>query len=241
MYVEDNYDEIYHKMLKDTFTAPNQEIVGMSYELINPTSTKIDNSVRAFDVDNAEKFYQWVLSGSSDMSIMKDITNRAIMFDREVGGRNPHYGPRIAKQIDFVVDELFNDPGSRRACIMILDSRDMAFAMAKRDKNTIEYPCTVMLNYFIRDGYLNAHTTMRSNNMCSTVCYDNYNFCRLQEEILSRLNIRGDLMGREPRAQLGSYFHYILNAHIIPGEYKRSDKILGERYGKVTKLAGINV
>ena len=237
MYLEDNYDEIYHRMLKDTFTARNQEIVGMSYELVDPTSTGIDNAVRAFDTENAEKFYQWILSGSGDMSIMKNITKRAIQFDREVDGRSPHYGPRISKQIDFVIDELFENPMSRRACIMILDPRDRAFAMAKREnKNTIEYPCTVMLNYFIRDGYLNAHTMMRSNNMCSTVCYDNYIFCRLQEEVLSRLNRRGDLMGKGPPAALGSYFHYILNAHIIPGEVKRSDKILEKRYGSFVKL-----
>ena len=241
MYIEDNYDEIYHQMLKNTFTAPNQEIVGMSYELTNPTNIIIRNKTRAFDVNNAEKFYQWVLSGSGDMSIMKDITKRAIQFDREIDGRSPHYGPRISKQIDFIIDELFNNPGSRRACIMILDPRDRAFAIAKREnKNTIEYPCTVMLNYFIRDGYFNAHTMMRSNNMCSTICYDNYIFCRLQEEILDRLNTRGDLMGREPRARLGSYFHYILNAHIIPGEIKRSDKILEERYGQVTKLTSVD-
>lgn len=238
MYLEDNYDEIYHRMLKDTFTAPKQEIVGMSYELTNPTSTEIDNSVRAFDTENAEKFYQWILSGSGDMSIMKDITKRAIMFDREVDGRNPHYGPRIADQIDDVIYELFDNPMSRRACIMILHPDDQAFREAKRQGNTIEYPCTVMLNYFIRDGYLNAHTMMRSNNMCSTVCYDNYIFCRLQEEIVCRLNTRGDLMGREPRVHLGSYFHYILNAHIIPGEFKRSDKILEKRYGNIVKLVG---
>ena len=213
----------------------------MSYELINPTSTKIDNSVRAFDVDNAEKFYQWILSGSCDMSIMKDITARASMFDREVDGRNPHYGPRIANQIDQVVEELVSNPGSRRACILILDAADQAFMIAKReDRNTIEYPCTVSLTYFIRNGYLHANTVMRSNNMCSTICYDNYNFCRLQEEIVKRCNLRGDLLGLGPRVHLGYYYHYIINGHIIAGEYKRTNKILEARYGEVTKLTRID-
>jgi len=242
MYLEDTYDEIYHQMLKDVFLAPNHELVGVSYTLRDPTSTKIQSDTRAFDIDNAEKFYQWILSGSGDMSIMKDITKRAIQFDREVDGRNPHYGPRIAKQIDFVIDELFNDPGSRRACIMILDPRDRAFAEAKRHRNTIEYPCTVMLNYFIRNGYLHAHTMMRSNNMCSTVCYDNYIFCRLQEEVVKRLNLRAEIIhtDRVNKVHLGFYFHYILNAHIIQGEIKRTDKILGERYGEVTKLTRVD-
>ena len=241
MYVEDTYDEIYHQMLKDTFLAPNHELVGISYTLKDPTRTAIDNSVRAFDVDNAEKYYQWILSGSGDMSIMKDVTKRAIQFDREVDGRNPHYGPRIANQISAVIDELIENPNSRRACIMILDAGDQAFMIAKRSGSTIEYPCTVMLNYFIRNGYLHAHTMMRSNNMCSTICYDNYNFCRLQEEIVSRLNRRGDLLGVGPGVHLGYYYHYILNAHIVKGEVKRTNKILEKRYGEVTKLTRIDV
>ena len=243
MYLEDTYNEIYHKMLRDTFLAPNHELIGISYTLKDPTSTEIDNPVRAFDVENAEKFYQWVLSGSGDMSIMKEITKRAIQFDREVDGRNPHYGPRIAQQIDYVIDELYEDPGSRRACIMILDPRDRAFAVAKRETHsTIEYPCTVMLNYFIRNGYLHAHTMMRSNNMCSTVCYDNYIFCRLQEEIVCRLNTRATILhpATANKVHLGYYFHYILNGHIIKGEVKRTNKILEEEYGTVTKLTRVD-
>ena len=241
MYIEDTYDEIYHQMLKDTFLAPNSELIGISYTLKDPTSTSINSDVRAFDVENAEKFYQWVLSGSHDMSIMKNVTKRAIQFDREIDGRNPHYGPRIADQINDVVVELVDNPNSRRACILILDAKDEDFRIAKRDnRNTIEYPCTIALTYFIRNGYLHAHSVMRSNNMCSTICYDNYIFCRLQEEIVKRCNTRGDLLGLGPKVHLGYYFHYIINAHIIQGEYKRTNRILEERYGEVTKLTRVN-
>ena len=219
MYMEDDYDEIYHQMLKDVFLAPK---------------------TRAFDLNNAEKFYQWILSGSTDMSIMKDITKRAIQFDREIEGRAPHYGPRIIDQIDEVINELTDNPGTRRACILILSHGDQAFLKPKREfKNTIEYPCTVMLNYFIRNGFLHAHTMMRSNNMCSTVCYDNYIFCRLQEEVIARYNLRAKMLGRSP-AVLGYYYHYILNAHVIKGEIKRTRKILEERYGEVTKLTRVD-
>lgn len=243
MYVEDNYSSIYHQMLKDTFLAPNHELVGISYTLTDPTQTSVDNSVRAFDVENAEKFYQWVLAGDPDMTKMIETTKRAIMFDREVDGRNPHYGPRIGSQIDGVVDELYENPLSRRACILILDAQDQIFLPEKREGNTIEYPCTVMLTYFIRNGYLHAHTMMRSNNMCSTVCYDNYNFCRLQEEIVSRLNRRAEILHptNTNKVFLGFYFHYILNAHIIPGEIKRTNKILEKEYGEVTKLTRVDV
>ncbi len=232
LYLEETYDEIYHQMLKDVYLAPNHEIVGFSYTLKDPTSVGIKSINRAFDLDNAEKFFQWILSGSGDMSIMKKITKRAIQFDREVDGRNPHYGPRIKEQIDNMIDEITARPGSRRACIMILDAEDQAFLAPKRDdRNTIEYPCTIMINYFIRNGYLHSNVTMRSNNMCSTICYDNYIFCRLQQYVVDQINARIDF-----KVHLGFYFHYIVNAHIVPGEVMRAGKILEERYGEITKL-----
>lgn len=240
MYIEDTYDEIYHQMLKDVFRAPNHEVAGISYTLKDPTNLGITNSVRAFDTRNAEKFYQWILSGSSDMQVMKDITKRAIQFDREVDGRNPHYGPRIARQIDEVVNELFERPDSRRACILILDAKDQEFLSHKREGNTIEYPCTISLTYFIRNSYLHAHTVMRSNNVCSTICYDNYIFCRLQAEIVYRLNLKIDLALKGDPIHIGFYLHYIINAHIVKGEFKRSAKILEERYGEVTKLTRVD-
>ena len=233
LYLEDTYDEIYHQMLKDVYAAPNHEVVGLSYTLKYPESLGIKSDTRAFDLDNAEKFYQWILSGSKDMTSMKKLTKRAVQFDREIEGRNPHYGPRIVEQIDDMIDELVARPDSRRACIMILDSKDQVFLPPKReDKNTIEYPCTIMLNYFIRNGYLHSNVTMRSNNVCSTICYDNYIFCRLQQHVVDEINKRIDF-----KVYLGWYFHYIVNAHIIRGEVKRSREILEERYGEVGKLA----
>jgi len=240
MYLEESYDEIYHQMLKDLFLAPNHEVIGMSYTLKNPTSLRIKSKARAFDLNNAEKFYQWILSGSSDISIMRSITKRAIQFDREIDGRNPHYGPRIETQIDEVINELYLNPNSRRACILILDAKDQSFLLPKRKRSTIEYPCTISLTYFIRNNYLHAHTVMRSNNMCSTICYDNYIFCRLQQEIIDRLNLRIDSELKGDIVSIGFYFHYIINAHIIKGEIKRTRKILEERYGEVTKLTRID-
>lgn len=237
LYLEETYDEIYHQLLKDVYLAPNHEIIGMSYTLKNPKSLEIKSDTRAFDLDNAEKFFQWIMSGNSDMTEMKELTKRAIQFDREIKGRNPHYGPRIKEQIDNMIDELVARPKTRRACIMILDAKDQEFLVPKReDHNTIEYPCTIMINYFIRNGYLHSNVTMRSNNVCSTICYDNYIFCKLQQYIVEELNSRLNF-----KIHIGFYFHYIVNAHIVPGEVKRAGKILKERYGEITKLTRVDV
>ena len=225
----ETYDEVYHKVLRAVNQAADREMLGLSYVLENPMRLNIKNKVRAFDTANAEKFFQWIMSGSTDLEGMKQLTKRAEMYDREVDGRNPHYGPRILGQIDEVVEELLQDPTSRRAVIMILEPEDQAFLHEKRLRNTIEYPCTVSLTYFLRRNHLHAHTVMRSNNVTSTICYDNYNFCRLQMTVLGMLNERLG-MDTVPYT-LGMYYHYMINAHIVPGEVKRTRKILDAKFG----------
>lgn len=222
------YDQIYHKLLRTVNMSPDKEVIGMNYILNDPTSLGIDNKVRAFNTANAERFFQWIMSGSTDMEAMKSISPRAQMYDREVDGRNPHYGPRILEQINEVVLELEHRPNTRRAVIMILDEGDQAFLLEKRNRNTIEYPCTVSLTYFIRGDELHAHTVMRSNNVTSTICYDNYIFCKLQAYILGMINAR---MEEGTPYRLGTYHHYMINAHIVPGEVKRTKKILEAKYG----------
>ncbi len=227
LYVKDNFNELYHEMLRDVYKTPGYEIIGLSYVLTNPVERNVINSVRAFEPENAEKFFRWVLSGQKNLDDLKAVTKRAEMYDREVEGRCPHYGPRILPQLTNMIDELHENSNSRRACILILDAGDQIFLPEKRNnRNTIEYPCTVALTYFIRGGYLHAHTMMRSNNMCSTICYDNWNFTRMHETVLDLCNERHMRLG------LGHYFHYITNAHLIPGEVKRTGKILKEHFGE---------
>lgn len=221
-FIGESFSDIYHNVLRICMSAPNHEIFGLSYELQNPLNRSIDNSVRAFDTVNAEKFFQWVLAGDPDLTPLKAVTKRAEMYDREVDGRNPHYGPRILKQLEEMVHELVDRPLSRRAVVLILDAEDQVFLSPKRnDFNTIEYPCCISLTYFVRNNKLYASTVMRSQNVCSTIGYDNWNFTRLQETVLSLLNDHYDIP-----IKLGSYLHYCINAHVIDHEIMRGKDIL---------------
>jgi thymidylate synthase len=217
-----SFNDIFHQILELCMTAPNHEVFGLSYELQNPLDRDIQNSVRAFDPVNAEKFFQWVLAGDPDLAPLKAVTKRAEMYDREVNGRNPHYGPRILKQLEEMVHELVDRPSTRRACMLILDAEDQIFLSAKRnDHNTIEYPCCISLTYFIRDNKLYASTVMRSQNVCSTIGYDNWNFTRLQETVLTLINEHYDIP-----IELGSYLHYAVNAHVIDHEVMKGRDML---------------
>ena len=58
--------------------------------------------------------------------------------------------------------------------------------------------------------------------MVLTVCYDVYNFTKLQEHVANLLGV-----------EVGKYIHTISSAHILPNERELAKKILEERYGSL--------
>lgn len=233
LYVADNYDAIYHDMLRDVYQAPNHEIIGTSFCLQDPKNVAVLNDVRNFELDKAQAFFDWIMSGSEDSSVLRGKNKGADKFNQEVEGRNAFYGPRILKQIDEIINELYENADTRRGCILILDAKDQLFLAPKRNsESNIEYPCTISLNYWIRNGFLYSSALMRSNNMVNTVCYDVFNFTKLQEHICNTINTRIALQGKNSSIALGYYFHYIQNAHIIKSEIELAGKILKESYGE---------
>jgi hypothetical protein len=66
-----------------------------------------------------------------------------------------------------------------------------------------DVPCTCLLQYFIRDGKLNAVTYMRSNDIILGTAYDVFVFTMLQEYIANALGV-----------DMGAYTHVAGSLHI---------------------------
>jgi Thymidylate synthase len=172
-----------------------------------------------------EAFWEFVMSPDGDTSTLVKMNPNAANFATEYDGRNIAYGPRIRDQLEHVLDELEINPGSRRASIVILESRDQEIARAKREYELqkvkkdvkIEYPCTFAMQYFIRDGRLHGHTIMRSNCYVSVVLVDVYVQTRLLMLVADKLDI-----------PLGTYQHTSINAHIPAYQLDKADLIINK-------------
>lgn len=105
------------------------------------------------------------------------------------------YGARIADKIIDVVTKLVNDSSSRQAVLTIYNSNDIA-------ANSKDIPCTVMMQFFIRDNKLHLNVHMRSNDIIYGTPYDIYNFTNLQEAIANTLGI-----------DVGYYYHTVGSWH----------------------------
>lgn len=225
-YTSHNFDDIYSNTIKSIYNNPeyilegSKEIANLSFELTNPINNIVSSKTRDFNMVFAEKFFNWTWTGGSDMTELLDSNKNAQKY-HELEGRNTAYGPRIVKQLPFIIDELKRDKNSRRAVINILEADDKLLLEDKFiGKSKTEYPCTNAITFFIRDNKLNIHVAMRSNNMVLTICYDVYNFTNMLFKVHELLkDTYQDL-------ELGTYHHNIVSAHILEKEYSLAEKIL---------------
>lgn len=118
------------------------------------------------------------------------------------GRRQGAYGPRMRRwhgrvdQLDQVRQLLARDPDSRQGVIQLFDpDRD---TRGHRD-----VPCTLGYRFFVRNGRLQMHTTMRSQDVWLGFPYDVFAATLLQELLAGWLGI-----------EVGEYHHFVDSLHL---------------------------
>ncbi len=142
----------------------------------------------------------WILSGSNDPWIF--TYNRNLTRYADNGRLQGAYGPRIRRwhdevdQLDHVRRLLLRDPDSRQAVVQIYDPQ-------LDTRGYRDVPCTLNYRFFVRQGRLEMHTTMRSNDIWLGLPYDLFTATILQELMAGWLGVR-----------LGSYHHHVDSLHL---------------------------
>lgn len=116
-------------------------------------------------------------------SQMLNFTSDGVRFDG-------HYGERLAcsKQIDYVIDELKRDPGSRRAMVTIWSPE------TDTRPGSLDYPCNVLAMFKVYDGKLDCHVVRRSSDLIWGVPYDHVVFTTIQDVIAASLKMKSGRM-----------------------------------------------
>ena len=204
-----------HKKAQDGFrdSSRDGDVVGEFTDAVfcveDPTRNIVSNPIRRMPMRYAIGELAWYLSGSNRVS---DISRFSKVWERlsdDGETNNSAYGYRIFNKFGFdqwkyVKGLLLADPNSRQAVIHIKDADSHP---------TKDVPCTVYLQFFIRNGKLNLSTHMRSNDLWMGVPYDMFNFCFLQI-----------LMAMELGVEVGQYTHYAGSLHMYARDYETAKK-----------------
>jgi thymidylate synthase len=233
----ENFSEAYVDVLADVFNEPEYECsprgmkikerLGYSFRVSNVRDRIPFLLHRDFGIAYYVAESLWYLSGNNSTDwisyysgFWKDISDDGVTANSAYGARifMPH--ERVAQNIDptwtqwqYVKEELERDPDSRRAVIHIRSAQDSL--LARKD-----VPCTLALQFFIRDSKLHLVASMRSNDAIFGLSYDVPAFTTFQE-----------LMANEMQIECGSYTHVAHSMHIYERHYKMVQDILDNDAG----------
>ena len=157
-----------------------KEIINGTYKVKMPACISlVDRKVnKAFMFAEA----YWILSGSNRLEdVAKFMSGYRNFSDDQVFLRGA-YGPKVVDQLPYIVDTLINDNDSRQAVLTI---------WRERPGQSRDIPCTVAMQFLIRDGKLNSVTTMRSNDIILGFTYDVFTFSMVATAIQLLLRERG--------------------------------------------------
>ncbi len=181
------------------------EVLGAHLCLTDPRRRLVDLApVRVLNPAFAAAEALWILSGSDAPWIY--TYNRRLLDYADDGRLRGAYGPRLrcwsggsgrrVDQLDQVRRLLARDPDSRQAVVQLFDpGRDSA--------GHKDVPCTLGYRFYVRDGRLQMHTTMRSQDLWLGFCYDVFAATVLQELLASWLGV-----------ELGKYHHHVDSLHL---------------------------
>lgn len=191
-------------------TPPNKD--GMR-ELTNVMFTLTDLEHNILAVRDISPSYLlgelfWYFRGDNSLKFISEFSSFWNHLSDDGETCNSAYGYILQhkfgfNQIEKVIELLKRDPGSRRAVLNINTPNEQMI-------ETKDEPCTIAIQFFIRNEQLNCTVMMRSNDIWFGLPYDVAFFTELQKYIAKRLNV-----------PTGTYTHIDVSLHLYPRDFDK--------------------
>jgi len=236
----ENFTEAYVDIVKDVYNNPEfsssprgmkvKEIIGYQFRIINPRNRIPYVAGRDFSIHYMIAELLWYLSGNNSTSWISNYSSFWSKISDDGKTANSAYGARIFKphdrisagldpdwtQWNYIINELKSDPDSRRAVVHIRSPQDSILA-------SLDVPCTLSLQFFLRNDKVHMVTSMRSSDVILGLAYDVPAFTVFQELLALQLTKE---LGRP--IGLGTYTHLSASLHVYERHFKMVEKILDE-------------
>lgn len=149
----------------------------------------------------------WIISGSNRLSDITPYMKIYENFSDDGVFLRGAYGPKVIDQFGYVVDSLVKDLDTRQAVMT---------TWRERPGESKDIPCTVSMQFIIRDGKLNMITTMRSHDIILGATYDMFTFSMIANSVRLLLCARG------VEVNLGELYVTSGSLHIYERHYEQA-------------------
>lgn len=227
--VYDNFTDCYLDLAQQVYNNPDfearprglavREKLACKFSIKNPLDRLPYVPARKFSITYVIAELLWYLSAEDKTAWIANYSSFWNNISDDGQTANSAYGARIFKphpriaggtftQWDYVKEELTRDPDSRRAVIHIRTPWDSV-------KAKLDVPCTLSLQFFIRDEKLQLVVHMRSSDLILGIAYDIPAFTLMQE-----------LMAAELGVGMGTYTHISNSLHIYESHFGMVEEMI---------------
>lgn len=205
--------------------------------LTNPRARTLAVHAREPNYGFAAGEFLWYWGGREDLDMISYYNRRSSNFSDDGKTLNSAYGKRLMNPTDpWTISQwevckqtLREDNDSRRAVMLINSPWDELVAVTQGSKDV---PCTLSLQFFIRERRLDLHVNMRSNDVVWGLTNDLFSFTLFQEMML--LELREDPRLRD--LSLGTYYHTAASLHIYERHFGMAEECLRQYAAGVSSV-----
>ena len=156
----------------------------------------------------------WILNGDDRVETIAPYSKIISEFSDDGKIFFGSYGTKIVAQLAYVAHKLIADNDTRQAVLTI---------WRENPGYSRDIPCTISVQFLIRDGYLHCIDTMRSSDIWLGIPYDMFNFTMLSSYLILLLNKMADL-----ELKLGKLFFNLGSFHLYKRDKLSAQKCLGD-------------
>lgn len=230
-----NIDYIYQQLCGDILKMPQftpaprgmqiKEFTNALLVLNKPQNRVVTIPERETSMNYLAGEFAFYMSGSNKL---KNISHYSKFWNHvSDNGRtvNSGYGYKLFKkrtkrnnQFEYAMEQLLRDKDSRKAIMEI-------YTAENANVSTKDNPCTMYLQFFIRENKLDCHCYMRSNDIWFGLTYDIPFFTIIQELLLIRLRYY-----MYPDLNLGRYYHNVGSLHVYEKNFDQVRDVSFKEY-----------
>ena len=156
-----------------------KEILNTTLTISEGLSNILENGVRNINYKFMIAEWLWIQAGLNDVETLARYNSVMKQFSDDGFILSGAYGPRLMPQMSYIVNSL-NNKDTRQA---------VATIWTPNPKDSKDIPCTISLQWLIRDEKLHCTVNMRSSDAWLGIPYDFFTFSQLTNLVAATVKL----------------------------------------------------
>jgi thymidylate synthase len=184
----------------------HETVVPMTAPVVTLLNRKLSHKFMATEA-------HWILTGDNKVAPVAREAKSIANYSDDGMFFNGAYGPEVISQITYICDMLLKDKSTRQAVMTI---------WRKNPRDSKDIPCTVSIQFIIREDKLHVIDNMRSSDAWLGWPYDIFNFSMLGLYVYSILKERGF----KDKLELGNIHLLAVSQHLYEKDIEKAKSVL---------------